>query len=235
MSLPAKRSKRSLVFAVALLGSGAAVATMVTGVTFGFFSASSPTQGGTLTSGTVSLAQSAVTSCTVSNIQPGDSGSCHFTVTYSGTTSGGAWLGVDLSVTNPVAGSPSQSYAPGNTGTTPTAAGGLYDSTATGLQLTIADNQSAPVTYMSGRSWNGGSTTGTTPSVADLLVNTTPFTSTTAITFTINWSLPSTANNAYEGAASTVNLFVHAVQAADNGSTTSCTAGLTCSGITNWS
>lgn len=232
--IPAKHrklSKRSLILLLALGTTGAAVATMVTGVTFGFFSATTPSQASTITSGTVSLTQSAVTSCTVSNIQPGDSGSCHFTVNYTGNASGGAWLGVDLSLTG-TAGSPVQTYG----GSTPTAAGGLYDSTSNGLQVTVSDNQSTPVTYMSGTSWNGGTTTGTSPSITDLLVNTAPFTSSsTAVTFTISWSLPTSAGNAYDGAASTINMLVHAVQAAHNGSTTGCTAGDTCSGITNWS
>ncbi len=111
----------------------------------------------------------------------------------------------------------------------------LYDSTANGLQVTIADNQAISVTYMSGTSWNGSSTSGTTPSVNDLLVNKAAFTGSTAVQFTISWSLPTTASNAYDGAASTLTMLVHAVQAGNNGSTASCTAGDTCSGITAWS
>jgi hypothetical protein len=222
------------------LGAGAvatvgAVATLVAGVTFGLFSATTPTQSNTFSAGTVSLSQSAATSCSIANIQPGDSGSCHFTVTYNGTVSAGAWLGVDLAVTNPTPGSPVQAYAPGNAGGTPAAAPGLYDSSGNGLQVTITDNQATAVTYMSGTSWNGGHTSGATPSVNDLLVNTTAFTNSTSVIFTIAWSLPSTANNAYEGAASTVTMLVHAVQAGNNGITTGCTAGDTCAGITSWS
>jgi hypothetical protein len=228
-------SRKRLLLSAGGITAVGAVATLMLGATFGLFSATTPTQTNTFTAGTVTLAQSAVTSCTVSNIQPGDSGSCHFTVTYGGSVSSGAWLGVDLALTSPVAGSPVQAYAPGNAGATPAAAAGLYDSTVNGLQFTITDNQGSPVTYMTGTSWNGLGTSGTTPSINQLLVNTAAFTSSTSVIFTIAWSLPSTANNAYQGAASTITMLVHAVQAGNNGSTGACSTGHTCPGITSWS
>jgi hypothetical protein len=226
------QGKRRLLLAAGALGATGAVATLVAGATFGFFSATTPTVSNTFTAGTVTLAQSAVTSCTIANIQPGDSGSCGLTVTYNGSVSGGALLGVDLGISSTAAGSPVQAYAPGNTGTTPAAAAGLYDSTANGLQVTISDGST---TYMSGTSWNGAGTTGASPSINDLLVNTAAASAGYAKTFTISWSLPTTANNAYQGAGSTVTVLVHAVQAKNNGSTTGCTPGATCAGITSWS
>jgi hypothetical protein len=217
---------------IATVGSGVA---LVAGVTFGFFSATTPTQTNTFAAGTVSLTQSAVTSCNIAHVQPGDSGSCHFTVAYTGNVSDGAWLGVDLGITG-TAGTPVQAYAPGNGGVTPAAAPGLYDSTVNGLQVTISDNQTTPVAYMSGTSWNGANTGyASGASIADLLVNPAAFTAPTSMTFTISWSLPTSANNSYDNATTALTMIVHAVQAGNNGSTTGCLAGDTCSGISSWS
>jgi predicted ribosomally synthesized peptide with SipW-like signal peptide len=229
------KKKRLFVTAGSIASIGA-IAALASGVTFGLFSDTAPIVDSPFNAGTVSLTQAAATSCTVSNIQPGDSGSCEFTVNYIGSVSDGVWLGVDLAITAPVAGSPVQEYAPGNSGTTPIAAAGLYDSTARGLQVSVTDNQSPSVTYMSGTDWNGSATRGVTPSIDDLLVNTAAITTDpTPVVFTISWSLPFTAGNDYDGAASTIEMIVHAVQAGHNGSTTSCTAGDVCAGITGWS
>jgi hypothetical protein len=224
--------KKRLALGAGALATVGAVGTLVAGVTFGLFTATTPTQSNTFTAGQVTLAQSAATSCTTANIQPGDSGTCAFTVTYNGSgqsaVSGGALLGVDVAVSSTATGSSVQAYAPGNTGSTPTAALGLYDSTANGLQITVTDSQTVPVTYMSGTTLNGATTTGVAPSANDLLVSKTAVVNGFATTFTINWSLPSTANNAYQAAGSKITLIVHAVQAANNGSTSACTAGLEC-------
>ena len=226
--------KKRLLLAAGALAATGAVATLVAGSTFGFFSATTPTVSNTVTAGTVTLAQSAVSSCTITKVQPGDSGSCSLTVTYNGTVSAGAYLGVDLGISG-TAGSPVQAYAAGNAGTTPAAAPGLYDGTANGLQLSLVDSQTSPVTYMSGTSVNGSNFNGASPSVNDLLVNTSPAATGFATTFTLSWSLPTSANNAYQGASSTVTILVHAVQAGNNGNTTGCTAGDTCAGIGTWS
>lgn len=230
--------KKRIVIGASVASTLGAVATLVAGVTFGFFSATTPSQDNTFSAGTVTLDAASATSCTVQTIQPGDSGTCTFQVTYTGTVSGGAYLGVDVGVTNPVPGNPAAPYQTATSTTLPSAALGLYDSSANGLQVTITDDQSSPVTYMSGTSWNQSPTTGTTPSVADLLVNPTPITSDTTITFTLAWSLPLSANNAYDDAASTITLLVHAVQAANNGtpaSISACVAGDVCPAISSWS
>ena len=229
-------TKKRVIVGAGVLSTLGAVVTLVAGVTFGFFSATVPGQDSTFAAGTVTFDQTAATSCGVINIQPGDSGTCTFNVvTYTGTVTGGAYLGVDLAVTNPVPGNPAQPYAPGNLGTVPTAAAALYDGTANGLQVSITDDQGSPVTYMNQDQWNGTAASGTTPSINDLLVNTTPFTGTTSVTFTIAWSLPASADNAYADAGSTITMLVHAVQARHNGSTALCTAGNVCAGIANWS
>jgi hypothetical protein len=231
-------TKKRVVVGAGVFSTLGAVVTLVAGVTFGFFSATMPGQDSTFAAGTVSLDQSAPVACNVARIQPGDSGTCTFYATYNGTVLGGAYLGVDLAVTNPVAATPVQAYAPGNVGTTPTAAGGLYDGTPNGLQVTITDNQTPIVKYMNATLWNNTSATGTAPLVNDLLVNNTPITGTTPITFTIAWSLPSSANNAYDDAGSTITMLVHAVQASHNGTPASianCTVGDVCSAITHWS
>ena len=53
-----------------------------------------------------------------------------------------------------------------------------------------------------------------------------------AHTFTVTWSLPSTADNSYQNLSAVITLTVKAVQSAHNGSCT--TAGSACSG-TSWS
>lgn len=75
--------KRLLVAASGMTALGAA-ATLVAGVTFGFFSATTSPSTSTLSAGTVTLgASTATTTCTVSDIAPGDSSSG-----YTGVTSG---------------------------------------------------------------------------------------------------------------------------------------------------
>lgn len=221
--------KKRLALAAGTITAVAAAGSLIAGTTFGFFSATNPTQNNTFSAGTVSFGTPGGTACAVTFAQPGDSGTCTLAETYNGTVSSGAYLALDVSITGS-AGTPQQAYAPGNVGTTPTAANGLYDGTANGLQVTIDDSQGTAVTYMNGTTLNGSATTSgsASASAVDLLVNKTAFTSTTTITWTVHWSIPTTANNAYDGSSSSIKLLVHAVQAGHNGSTSTCTAGLQC-------
>jgi hypothetical protein len=79
--------------------------------------------------------------------------------------------------------------------------------------LTIKDNGN--VSY---------ATTGT-----NLLVASDPAApSNTVHTFTVSWSMPTVAGNSYEGATASLTLTAHAVQSANNGAITGCTAGSEC-------
>ncbi|MFI5036232.1 MAG: TasA family protein [Acidimicrobiales bacterium] len=95
--------KKRLVIGAGALTTVAAAATLVAGVTFGLFSASAGPENNTFTSGTVSLSSDATGICNIINIVPGDSGSCTFKTTYTGSvpvyvglttaTTGALWSG----------------------------------------------------------------------------------------------------------------------------------------------
>ncbi len=217
-----------------------AASTLVTGVSFALFSASSPSQSGTFTSGSVVVGLGSGTSvqCNVSNQAPGDastgypSGSgvanqlstqCTYFVTYTGSVS--AWLAVDVAVAD---GTPS-----------------LYDGTAAGLQLLVKDGSTTFIgsgVGAGGTSYTaqGGSTFGATlasPGTAsDLLVSTSPQAGTFTDEFTIDYHLPIPSSNANIGGSSTVTLTFHAVQAGNNALPASCTAaGMSCATGMSWS
>ena len=205
------------------LGAGAvatvgAVATLIAGVTFGLFSATN-TQTGTnsFTAGTVTQGSPATTTCTISNMVPGDSSTgytpapsgqtnaqsapCTFAVTYTGSAP--AYLGVDVAV----------------------GGSSLYDGTTNGLQLQVSDGTTS---YTTGGALNGTS---------NLLVSTTPDagSSNTVHTLTVNYALPTAATNAKQGLSTTLTLTIHAVQSGNNNFVTGCSAGHTCGTATNWS
>jgi predicted ribosomally synthesized peptide with SipW-like signal peptide len=240
-------NKKRLAFAAGLLATVGAIGTLVAGVTFGLFSATTPTQSNTFTAGTVTLTQPVSTSCAITKLVPGDQttgyipanaggqtntavAQCKLQVTYGGTVP--ANLGLDVAVTG-TAGSPVQAYAPGNTGLTPTAAPGLYDGTSNGLQVELTDSIDY-TSYWSGTTVNGGAFAGPASSINDLLVAKAALNG-TSVTFTVDYALPTAANNAYQSAASTITLTAHAVQSGNNGDTNLCTLGHTCAGITGWS
>ena len=225
---------RRLLVAASYAVSLAAVAALVTGATYGFFSATQSSSSNSFTAGNVTLGQSAVQTCAVTGLGPNDASTgwtpggtdmqCSFTVTYQGSVP--AYLGLDVSIAGTTLGVDPTGALTGHY---------LYDSGSNGLQLLIRDQQGSPVTYMTGTTLGGSATSGTSPSTADLLVSKTAFTNGGSVTFTVDYSLPSTTTNAYQGAGSSVTLTAHAVQASNNGSTALCTAGQVCAGITSWS
>jgi hypothetical protein len=189
---------------------------------------------GSAATGTVSLSTSAVSTCSISGLTPGDTENspgrtpCTFSATYRGTLP--AYLGLDVTIASSGPGVDPDHVLPG--------APGLYDGTSTGLQLLIGDDSTPPTVYMG----DGGSPPGpgtdlggepTTPGSADasgthLLVRTTPFSDGQSVSFTVDYLLPVSATNAYAGAGSTITLRVLAVQSQENGSVTGCTAGREC-------
>jgi len=230
-------TKKRLAIGASALVTVGAVATLIAGVTLGRFSSSAAQGANTFSAGTASLTQTASSTCTVTAMAPGDSSSgygsgsgtdtpCTFQVTFNGNVP--SYVALDVSIASAAVGVPVAPYG----GSAPAAAPGLFDGTGTGLQVLIKDNQGTAVTYMTGTTL-GGLATPTTgaASATNLLVSKTAFTNNGTVTFTVNYLLPSTATNAYLGAASTITLTAHAVQAANNGSTTTpvaCVVGTSC-------
>lgn len=176
---------------------------------------------------------------TAYNDQTGTYPSCSLTFNYQSTVP--MWLALDV-IVNGTPGSPVQSYGPDNSGTTPDAAPGLFDGSGNGLQVAITDSHfsdsfisggvdyndtSGTATDLTGSCTGNGTETGCAASSgtgsSDLLFSATPVTATTAVsdTVTVAYGLPSDANNAYQGAATTITLVVHAVQADNNSPATS--------------
>lgn len=226
------RRRRLLIAA----GSGAALAALATfaaGAAFGLFSTTKPSGSSSFSSGSVTLARSAVHTCGTGPMAPGEASTgwvpagadleCSFTITYTGTAP--AFLGLDVSIAPTHAGSDPNGVLTGATG--------LYDSTSAGLQVAIKD--STGVAYMTGTTLGGSATSGANPSLNDLLHSATASTNGASLTYTVDYQLPGTTTNAYMQAASSITLTVHAVQASHNGSTVGCTPGRVCAGIQGWS
>jgi hypothetical protein len=208
--------KKRMALGAGAIATVAAVGTLVAGVTFGFFSATTGSNGNnTFTAGNVTLDTPVVSTCTVGPMVPGDSSTgyattpggqtdartaaCTVSVDYTGNVP--AYIGLDLA----------------------TSGTGLYDQTANGLQFQISDGTGS---YATSGVLNGGS---------DLYVSTDPGTGSTNHTFTVNYALPTSADNSYQGKTTTLTLTVHAVQQGNNGNTTGCAAGAVCAGISTWS
>ena len=227
-----KKKKKRLAIIVGSVATVGAAATLAGGVTFGLFSATGAGGANTFTGGTVSIGTGTPGSvtCSLTGIVPGDSSAgapvgskadtaCTYSMKYTGTAT--AWLAVDVAVSN---GTPV-----------------LYDGTATGLQLYLKDG--TPTTYLTSTAPTAGTTftaqggtatslpTGTT---ANLLVSTTPATTGTAVSFTLNYAVPIATGNAYQGGSATVTLTFHAVQAGNNPLPGACVAGQQCNATTTF-
>jgi hypothetical protein len=217
------------------------VASFVSGATLGVFSSSGTVSGNnTFTAGVVSFGSPAIATCTINPMAPGDASTgwspagsaatCTYQVTYSGNIN--AFLGLDLAITS-VAGSPLTPY----TGSAPSAAAGLFDGTANGLQVLVTD--SSATTFLNNTTYvnQAGSSVAlsATSSVTGLLISRTPMTNGGTDTVTVNYKLPTSASNAYNLASSTIVLQIHAVQADNNTIPVGCAAGKVCTSGFNWS
>jgi hypothetical protein len=219
-SLMRMSTKKRLALGAGAVTTVGAVATLVAGFTFGLFSATGSSGANTFTAGTVSVGAGAPASvtCTISNMVPGDSSAgasagsksystCTYNVKYTGSAN--AYLAVDVAV--------------GNGGSA------LYDGSATGLQLYLADGSST--SYLSGTSYKqqgGASAALPAATTSNLLVSSTPATTGTAVNFSLDYALPATAGNPYQGGSATVTLTFHAVQAGNNPVPGGCAAGQQC-------
>jgi hypothetical protein len=241
-------TKKRLLLSAATVATIASVAVLATGVTFGLFSATSPSQSGTFTAGTVTLDQTKTITCTVGTLSPGDgsygsyntesgaNGQCSLPFSYTGNVP--AYLAVDVSVSG-TAGTATPYYG----GSAPSVAPGLFDGSSNGLQLSVKSTGTVANTFVSGTQFTNGSNVATnvtgsctgngsetgcsaSGTVNDLLVG--QFAPTNTGTITVDYGLPAAANNAYQNAGSTITLTVHAVQANNNSSTAACTNGHQC-------
>jgi hypothetical protein len=128
-------------------------------------------------------------------------------VKYTGSAS--AYLAVDVAVSN------------GSTA--------LYDTTANGLQFYLKDGSST--SYVNGTSFTqqgGGSATLPVAGASNLLVSTSPASNGTAVNFSLDYLLPATAGNSFQGGSTTVTLTFHAVQSGNNTLPGTCAAGQQC-------
>jgi hypothetical protein len=225
--------RRRLALAAAAMATLGAAGGLLGSSSLALFSGTEAGSGNTFTAGTVTVGLGTGTSvtCTVSNMNPGDSSagapigskadsSCVWYVKYTGNVS--AWLGVDVNITN------------GSTA--------LYDGTANGLQLYLKDANSttyltstAPTAGTTYKNSGGTATSLPTGTTADLLVSTTAATSGTAATFTLDYALPIASGNTYQGGSATVTLTFHAVQSTDQTLPSACTyAGYQCPAATGF-
>jgi hypothetical protein len=225
----------------AILASIAAGSTFFAGVTLGLFSSAGHSSGSnTFTAGVVSFGSPVSATCAINPMSPGDASTgwsppgsyatCTYKVTYSGNVP--AFLGLDVTITG-VAGTPVAPY----TGTTPSAAPGLFDGTTNGLQLLVTDTSATNFLNNTTYQNQSGSpvTLSSSSSATDLLISRTPITNAGTDTVTVNYKLPTAASNAYNSASSTIVLVIHAVQSDHNALPVGCAAGNVCSTSFNWS
>jgi hypothetical protein len=251
--------RKRLLMAAGTLATVGAVAALASGVTFGLFSSQAASGNSSFSAGTVTVSNDASSApCTVTNLVPGETSAtnsgqdvpCTFVIDDNSSVP--AWASVDVFIATGKASSVGSTY--GNTSTvTPSDLYNPSDATHD-LQVTITDGNgnSFPVP--------AGVTSCTPPStspyyaaaqaaaalappatdtcylVTNELLSTTPVgpdaSPTKISTLTVNWSLPSSAGNAYEGGDAVIAIVAHEVQSANNGSTTTpsaCFVGHSCS------
>lgn len=202
------------------LASLAAVAALVTGVTYGLFSATVSSDPNTFTAGTVSLTSDVTGACGISNLLPnGTPHTCTLTATYAGTVN--AYMALDVLIETQHAGGGTNLYNP----VQPTK----------DLQVAISSTNPAVGSYTVPTvptSCPAGAPSGSMCyELDDELVNTTPITSFNgAVTFTTTLIVPTSSTSDYQGGGAQVILTAHAAQAGNN-IASGCTAGDPCSTV----
>ena len=230
------KSKKRLLSAAGTIATFGAIAALATGATFGFFSATSAPQSNKFTTGNVTMNSAATATCDVSHIVPGDSGTCKLKANYTGSEP--AYMALDLSIVGHAVGNANNTnaYDVNNDVGVPVTGKNLFDGAASGngLQLTLTDDHTGAQYLFSGTQWKtiGGTATNLTANdgaggEADNLFAGSDTTGQTT-EFTLGWSLPTTANNAYQDSSTTFRLQAHAAQSKNN-TATNCVAGRQCS------
>ena len=189
--------------------SAAAASLIVTGATFALLTASMSSGSNSLAAGTVTLTDSAVANCPISNLLPnGTATACTFTATYAGSAA--AYLAVNVLIETQAGGGGTRLYNPGDS--------------ANDIQVTITSSNPS-VTYgvpTTATTCPGGAPSGSACYELDSeLVSTSAVTS-AAVGFSVSVKLPSGSATGYQGGAAGVIVTTHAAQSASN--TLSCTA-----------
>lgn len=208
--------KKRLVAAAGAATAVAAVATLIAGVTFGLFSASStPSAANTFATGTVSVGSPTQTTCTITNMVPGDESvnytpsivgnnqstkdiECSYAVTYTGSAP--AFIGLSTSLTGTLGSALQWQISDGTNSYTTSGA--------------INTNSASSPLYVATDAGNGVGGQQT-------------------YTFKVNYALPLNVTSQTLTDAS-LTLTVYAVQSGNNG-TGVCTAGAQCANVTSWS
>ena len=238
--------KKRLALAAGSVTAAGAVATLVAGTTFGLFSSQNVGSPSTFTAGTVSLSQDASVTCTLSNIQPGDStagwaavntgaagngttgSQCQLPYTYTAPNESSAWLAVDITFAQTKGPDPEPTPYGGSSAP---AAANLIDGSNAGLQLLLQDGSTSVINGFQYKQDNAGNTLANLPAtgVNDLLLNTgSNATTSQSGTLKLDWSMPSSSGNAYQGASTVVTMTVHAVQSRNNPKDSNCVAYSSC-------
>jgi predicted ribosomally synthesized peptide with SipW-like signal peptide len=199
---------RGRVLAASFATATLALSCLVTDGTLGLFSASGTSGHNTFTAGTVTLANSNVTNCPVSNLLPGSApGACSFTSTYAGSA---AYLAVDVLIETQA----------GSGGTK------LYNPADSTNDLHVSVTSASPsVTYTvptTATACPAGAPAGSACYELDNELVSTSAVVGAAVTFSVAVSLPTNSATGYQGGAAQVILTTHAVQSKNN--TLSCTA-----------
>jgi len=223
------RRPRSRAFRLAAAGlavPAVALSLTMTGTTLGLFSGTEASGQNAVTAAAVTLTDSAIANCPVSNMLPtGTATSCTFTATYPGPSS--AYLAVNVLVETQAGSGGTALYSPADS--------------AHDLQITIASS-SPTVTFTvptTATTCPGGAPSGSACYELDNeLVSTSTFTS-AAVSFAVSMHLPTGSTTGYQGGAAQIILTTHAVQSGSNAlsCTSTAAAGSPCtpSGSFKWS
>jgi hypothetical protein len=186
-----------------------ALSCLVTGSTFGLFTASAAGGHNSFTAGSVTLANSAIANCPVSNLLPGTApGACGFTASYSGSAA--AYLAVNVLIETQAGAGGTKLYNPGDP--------------AGDLQVTVASSTPS-VSYAvpaSATACPAGAPSGSSCYELDNELVSTSAVTAAAVTISVSVSLPTNSATGYQGGAAQVILTTHAVQSKNN--TLSCSA-----------
>ena len=205
---PRRSAKKRLIALAGTVCSLVAVSSLVTGVSFAIFNNTLPPQTTSIAAGSVSVGSPSVSSaCVVSGVLPGASSTsaCTFSVTYTGNVP--AYVSADVLV---VSGDATHSA--------------LWDGTANGLQLSLNDGVQSDVVPTSalancadvGSQFGSFLVATTCGEVDNVVLTTTPVSSGTPYTLSLNWTMPTTSLNTNQGGTAQIFINFHAVQSGNN-------------------